>query len=100
MAASRDPPCNFYNLARRFAQSEDHFRLALTHGAVVIDAGEAQILERRGSKCLDESGRGFVGRGLAARDGGQESADGGVGHETCKGQCGGVYAAPAHAMQA
>ena len=66
MAAVDDAPCNFYHLTRRFAQTEDDFRLPLADGAVVIDAGEAQILERRGPKRRDEPGRGGLGGGLAA----------------------------------
>ena len=34
------------DLGRCFAQAEDDFGEALADGAVVIDAGEAQILER------------------------------------------------------
>ena len=85
MPAVDDAPCNFYNLARRLAQTEDHLRLALPHRAVVIHACKAQILVWRAAKRRDQAGRGVVCGGLAAGDGGQERADGGVGHETCKG---------------
>ena len=80
-----DASCNFYNLARRFAQTEDHLRLALADRAVVIDPREAQILVGRGAKGRDQTGRGGVRGRVSARDGGEESADRCVGHETCKG---------------
>ena len=99
MSTVGDAPCNFYNLARRFAQAEDHLRLALPHGAVVIHAGKAQILVWGAAKGRDQAGRGVVGRGLPAGDGGEERTDGGVGHETCKSRRGRVYADRVKAMQ-
>ncbi len=85
MSTVGDAPCNFYNLARRFAQPEDDLRLAQPHRAVMIHAGEAQIFIWRAAKGRDQAGRGVVGGGFATRDGGEERTDGCVGHETCKG---------------
>ena len=56
------------NLSGRLAEAEDDFREALPYRAVVIDFREPEILERTGSKCVDEVFERLAGFDVTARD--------------------------------
>jgi hypothetical protein len=63
---------NLRHLSGRFALAENHLGHALAQGAVMVDLGEAQVLEGEMAEALD----GFVGRELFGADLFEEAGQG------------------------
>jgi hypothetical protein len=84
MTAGDDACGDGRDLGRSFAYAEDHLGEALSQGAVMIDAREAEVLERRRLERSGNPGRGRVGIDLAIAHAIEELPEFGDGHNSFK----------------